>query len=60
LDAQTQASNNKILLGVFFTLITCIPSHCLATKRGINFIGPLPSNNRRDTHTDTQTDGREL
>jgi hypothetical protein len=25
--------------------------------RGIHFTEPLPNNDRRDTHTDTQTDG---
>jgi hypothetical protein len=27
-------------------------------KGGIHFTEPLPSNDRRDTHTDTQTDDR--
>jgi hypothetical protein len=29
-------------------------------KGGIHFTEPLPSNDRRDIHTDTQTDGRDL
>jgi hypothetical protein len=29
-------------------------------KGGIHFTEPLPRNDRRDTHTDTQIDGRDL
>jgi hypothetical protein len=29
-------------------------------NRGINFTEPLPSIDKRDTCTDTQTDGRDL
>jgi hypothetical protein len=32
----------------------------LATKGGLQFTEQLPSNGRRDTHTDTKTDGRDL
>jgi hypothetical protein len=46
-----------LLLHVFIVMGTCSLSHCLATKGGIQFTKPLPSNDRRDTHTDTQTDG---
>jgi hypothetical protein len=38
----------------FFYCCVCI--RC----RGNVFTEPLPSNNRRDTHRDTQTDGRDL
>jgi hypothetical protein len=31
-----------------------------APKGVIHLTEPLPSNDRRDTHTDTQTDGRDL
>jgi hypothetical protein len=37
-----------------------LPSRCLATKGGIHFTEPLPNNGGRDTHTDTQIDGRDL
>jgi hypothetical protein len=49
-----------LLLHVFVTLGTCLPSRCLAMKRGIHFIEPLPNNDRRDTHVDTQTDEKDL
>jgi hypothetical protein len=41
-----------LLLSVFVAAGTTID--------GIQFIEPLPSNDRRDAHTDTQTDGRDL
>jgi hypothetical protein len=46
------------LLCVFVAVRTCLPSRCLAMKGGIHFAEPLSSNDRRDTHT--QTDGRDL
>jgi hypothetical protein len=57
------------LLGGLYEVLAQVPSHsyqvslpsrCLAMKGGIHFTKPLPNNNRRDTHTDTQTDGRNL
>jgi hypothetical protein len=42
-------------------LLRVLPrERCLATKGEIQFTEPLPSNDRRDTHTDTQTGGRNL
>jgi hypothetical protein len=32
----------------------------LATTGGLQFTEPLPRSGRRDTHTDTKTDGRDL
>jgi hypothetical protein len=49
-----------LLLLVFFAAGTCLPSRCLATKGGMHFTEPLPSNNRRDRHTDTHINGRDL
>jgi hypothetical protein len=34
---------------------SCLPSRCLAPNAGIYFTQPLPSNDRKDKHTDTQT-----
>jgi hypothetical protein len=48
-----------LLLRIFVAEGTSLPSRCLSIKGGIHFIYPLPSNDRRDTHTDTQTDGRD-
>jgi hypothetical protein len=45
-DTQTHASSSSI--------VACI--RC----RGNVFTEPLPSKERKDTHTDTQTDGRDL
>jgi hypothetical protein len=49
-----------LLLGVFDAAGTSSPGRCLSMKEVIYFTEPLPSNDRRDTHTDTQTDGRDL
>jgi hypothetical protein len=49
-----------LLLRVFIAAETCLHNRCLATKGGIHFTEPLPCNDRRDTHTDTRTDGRDL
>jgi hypothetical protein len=35
-----------LLLHVFNATGTCLPSHCLAMKRGIHFTEPLPSNDK--------------
>jgi hypothetical protein len=44
---------------VYVAAGTCLPSRCLALKGGIHLTVSLP-NDRRDTHADTQTDGRDL
>jgi hypothetical protein len=49
-----------LLLRVFVAQGTRLPFRCLAMKGGIHFTEPLPSNDRRDTHTDTETNGRDL
>jgi hypothetical protein len=49
-----------LLLHEFVAAGKCLPSRCLATKGGIHFIEPLPSNDKSDTHTDTQTDEKDL
>jgi hypothetical protein len=38
----------------------CLPSRCLAMKEWIHFPEPLSSSNRSYTHTDSQTDVRDL
>jgi hypothetical protein len=48
------------LLRVFLAAETYFPSRCLAIKNGTHFTKPSPSNDRRDRHTDTETDGRDL
>jgi hypothetical protein len=49
-----------VLLLIFVSAGTCSSSRCLAMKGGIQYTKPLLSNDRRDTHTDTQTGGRGL
>jgi hypothetical protein len=51
-----------ILLRVLLEAGTCLPSRCLAPKGGIlvQLTEPLPWNDRKDTHTDTQIDGMDL
>jgi hypothetical protein len=49
-----------LLLRVFVAVGTCLPSRCLALKGGLKLTEPLPSNDRRDTHIDTRTEGRDL
>jgi hypothetical protein len=49
-----------LLLRVFFAAGRCLQSRLLETKGGIHVTKPLPSNNRRDKHGDTQTNGRDL
>jgi hypothetical protein len=45
--------NRKRCLQQFFIAMrTCLMSRCLAMKGGIHFTKPLPSNDRRYTHTD--------
>jgi hypothetical protein len=50
----------RLLLHVFVAAGMCLSSRCLAPKEGIYLTEPLPCNYRRDTHGDTQTDGRDL
>jgi hypothetical protein len=52
--------NESSMLRVFIAPETCFSSRCLAAKERVNFNEPLPSNDRRDTHTDTQTEGSDL
>jgi hypothetical protein len=47
-------------LHAFLAMGMCLPSHCIAPKGVIRLIQPLPCNHRRDTHTDTQADRRDL
>jgi hypothetical protein len=49
-----------LLLLVFVAAGKCLQSRYLAVKWGMHFIEPLASNDRRDAHADTQTDGRDL
>jgi sulfite exporter TauE/SafE len=56
---EKDASKIFALFRVFVAAGTCLQSHCLGMKGGLHFSEPLPSNDRWDTHTDTQTDGRD-
>jgi hypothetical protein len=47
-----------LLLRVFNVMRKCLPCRCLAMKGGIYFTESR--NDRKDIHTDTQTDGRDL
>jgi hypothetical protein len=49
-----------IMLRAFFAVGMCLLSRCLVVKVGIHFTEPLFSNDMKDTHTDTQTDRRDL
>jgi hypothetical protein len=49
-----------LLLLVFIAAGTCLPNRCLSSKKGIDFTKLFPSNERKNTHTDTQTDGKDL
>jgi hypothetical protein len=48
-----------LLLRAFVVVGTCRQSRCLAMNRGMDFTKPLPSNEKRNTHVDTQTDERD-
>jgi hypothetical protein len=41
-----------LLLRVFVAAGTCLPSRCLAPKKGIHLSEPFPSNDRGDARTD--------
>jgi hypothetical protein len=47
-----------LYLRAFVAAGTYLPSRCLPPKGGIHLIEPLLCNDRRDTHTDTQIDGK--
>jgi hypothetical protein len=47
-------------LCIFVATEMCLPSRCLAPNRGTHLTEPLPCNDRRDTHTDTQINGRDF
>jgi hypothetical protein len=49
---KTTPPTSPLLLCVYVAAGTCLPSRCLAIKRGIHFTEPLHINDRRDTHTD--------
>jgi hypothetical protein len=49
-----------LLLRVSVAAGTYLKDRCLSMKGGIYFTEPLSSNDGRDSHTDTQTDGRDL
>jgi hypothetical protein len=53
-------NNSSTVACVFVCFINVIPSRCLAETGGINFTELVPRDDRRDTHTDTPTDGRDL
>jgi hypothetical protein len=44
---------------VFFVVVPCLPSRCLAMKGGIYLVRLLPSNNSIHTYADTRTDMRD-
>jgi hypothetical protein len=51
----------KLRLQQFFVAAgTFLLSRCLVTKGGMHLTEPLPNNDRRDTHTDTLVNGRDL
>jgi hypothetical protein len=51
---ENDASNNSCIVAcVFVASVTFLPSRSLATKGGVYFTEPLPSNDRWDTHIDT-------
>jgi hypothetical protein len=56
---DTRVQTILILLRVFVVQM-CLRSRWLATKGGILFKEPLPGNDRKDTHAETQTDGKYL
>jgi hypothetical protein len=49
-----------LLLHVHYVAGTCLQNRCLAMIEWVHFTEPFPNNDRRDTHTDAQTDGRNL
>jgi hypothetical protein len=59
-DPHTKAYNSSSIVACIHCPRDVLRSSYLATKGRIHFTEPLPSNDRRDTNTDTQTDGRDL
>jgi hypothetical protein len=62
---KTQAAwkmkrSTVLLLRIVIAAGTCLPSRCLIQNGRIHLIDPLPCNDVRDAHTDTQTGGRDL
>jgi hypothetical protein len=49
-----------LLLRVFVAVGTCVLSRFLAPNGWIHLTEPLSCSDRKDTHTDTQTDGRDF
>jgi hypothetical protein len=49
-----------LLLRVFVAAGKYLPSRYLVPKREIQLTEPLPCNDRKDTHTDTPTEERDL
>jgi hypothetical protein len=45
-----------LFLFVFVAIVIYLPNRCLATLGRIQFTEPLPRNDRRDAHTNSQTD----
>jgi hypothetical protein len=58
-DPHTHASNNSSTVTCIRCRGTRLPSRCLAMKGGTYATMPLPSNDKKDAHTDTHTDGRD-
>jgi hypothetical protein len=55
---MARTAKNTTLQQFFVSARKCLPSSYLATKRGIDFSEPLPNNDLRDTHRETETDGK--
>jgi hypothetical protein len=57
-SVESDASNNTSIVDVFVATITFLPSHLLATIRGVlhsHFLQKYEA-----THTDTVTDGKDF
>jgi hypothetical protein len=60
ISKQINCNPTVLLMCVFVAVGMCLLNRCLAVKGGIHFIEPLSINDKRDSHTDTQTDWRDL
>jgi hypothetical protein len=60
IEGYTGTHTTVLLLCVFIATGTYLLSCCLAMKGGIHFTEPLASSDKRDSHTETQTDQRDL
>jgi hypothetical protein len=58
-DKQTHSSNNSYIVARILCGGNVFTKPLPSNKRGIHFIEHFP-NDRRDTYTDTQTDGSDL